>query len=134
MFMGHQNGTFTKENIKRNLRMPTTHVYRKALRMMYFTYHHGFPIFTCIYTLGAFADLKSEKGVAIAHNLRTMIGLKVPIVSTVIGVGGYGGALPISCGNNILIPKNVVFYAISLEDVCYKSIFWIGYNVTSQVV
>ncbi|KAF2288562.1 hypothetical protein GH714_008590 [Hevea brasiliensis] len=79
MFMGHQKGRNTKENIMRNFGMPTPHGYRKALRMMYYADHHGFPIVTFIDTPGAYADLKSEElgqGEAIAHNLRTMFGLK----------------------------------------------------------
>lgn len=98
MFIGHQKGRNTKENIARNFGMPTPHGYRKALRMMYYADHHGFPIVTFIDTPGAYADLKSEElgqGEAIAHNLRTMFGLKVPIVSIVIGEGGSGGALAI---------------------------------------
>lgn len=116
--------------------------YRKALRMMYYADHHGFPIITFIDTPGAFADLKSEElgqvcghfpiillsytivlvlpsielfallaqGEAIAHNLRTMFGLKVPIVSIVIGEGGSGGALAIGCANKLLMLENAVFY------------------------
>ncbi|KAL6954332.1 Chromatin assembly factor 1 subunit p50 [Sarracenia purpurea var. burkii] len=118
MFMGHQKGRNTKENIKRNFGMPTPHGYRKALRMMYYADHHGFPIITFIDTPGAFADLKSEElgqGEAIAHNLRTMFGLKVPIVSIVIGEGGSGGALAIGCANKLLMLENAVFYVASPE-------------------
>uniref|UniRef100_A0A5B6YPI6 acetyl-CoA carboxytransferase n=1 Tax=Davidia involucrata TaxID=16924 RepID=A0A5B6YPI6_DAVIN len=118
MFMGHQKGRHTKENIQRNFGMPTPHGYRKALRMMYYADHHGFPIITFIDTPGAFADLKSEElgqGEAIAHNLRTMFGLKVPIVSIVIGEGGSGGALAIGCANKLLMLENAVFYVASPE-------------------
>ncbi|XP_059647144.1 acetyl-coenzyme A carboxylase carboxyl transferase subunit alpha, chloroplastic-like [Cornus florida] len=118
MFMGHQKGRNTKENILRNFGMPTPHGYRKALRMMYYADHHGFPIVTFIDTPGAFADLKSEElgqGEAIAHNLRTMFGLKVPIVSIVIGEGGSGGALAIGCANKLLMLENAVFYVASPE-------------------
>lgn len=118
MFMGHQKGRNTKENIQRNFGMPTPHGYRKALRMMYYADHHGFPIITFIDTPGAFADLKSEElgqGEAIAHNLRTMFGLKVPIVSIVIGEGGSGGALAIGCANKLLMLENAVFYVASPE-------------------
>ncbi|KAK9069972.1 hypothetical protein SSX86_010374 [Deinandra increscens subsp. villosa] len=118
MFMGHQKGRNTKENIQRNFGMPTPHGYRKALRMMYYADHHGFPIVTFIDTPGAFADLKSEElgqGEAIAHNLRTMFGLKVPIVSIVIGEGGSGGALAIGCANKMLMLENAVFYVASPE-------------------
>ncbi|KAG6744209.1 hypothetical protein POTOM_052920 [Populus tomentosa] len=116
MFMGHQKGRNTKENIMRNFGMPTPHGYRKALRMMYYADHHGFPIVTFIDTPGAYADLKSEElgqGEAIAHNLRTMFGLKVPIVSIVIGEGGSGGALAIGCANKLLMLENAVFYVAS---------------------
>lgn len=118
MFIGQQKGRNTKENIQRNFGMPTPHGYRKALRMMYYADHHGFPIVTFIDTPGAFADLKSEElgqGEAIAHNLRTMFGLKVPIVSIVIGEGGSGGALAIGCCNKMLMLENAVFYVASPE-------------------
>ncbi|KAF3795540.1 Acetyl-coenzyme A carboxylase carboxyl transferase subunit alpha [Nymphaea thermarum] len=118
MFIGHQKGRNTKENIHRNFAMPTPHGYRKALRMMYYADHHGFPIITFIDTPGAFADLKSEEigqGEAIAHNLRTMFGLKVPIVTVVIGEGGSGGALAIGCANKLLMLENSVFYVASPE-------------------
>ncbi|XP_043707178.1 acetyl-coenzyme A carboxylase carboxyl transferase subunit alpha, chloroplastic-like [Telopea speciosissima] len=118
MFIGHQKGRNTKENIQRNFGMPTPHGYRKALRMMYYADHHRFPIITFIDTPGAFADLKSEElgqGEAIAHNLRTMFGLKVPIVSIVIGEGGSGGALAIGCANKLLMLENAVFYVASPE-------------------
>ncbi|XP_047980637.1 acetyl-coenzyme A carboxylase carboxyl transferase subunit alpha, chloroplastic [Salvia hispanica] len=118
MFMGHQKGRNTKENIQRNFGMPTPHGYRKALRMMYYADHHGFPIVTFIDTPGAYADLKSEElgqGEAIAFNLRTMFGLKVPIVSIVIGEGGSGGALAIGCANKLLMLENAVFYVASPE-------------------
>ncbi|XP_010529773.1 PREDICTED: acetyl-coenzyme A carboxylase carboxyl transferase subunit alpha, chloroplastic-like [Tarenaya hassleriana] len=118
MFIGHQKGRNTKENIERNFGMPTPHGYRKALRMMYYADHHGFPIVTFIDTPGAYADLKSEElgqGEAIANNLRTMFGLKVPILSIVIGEGGSGGALAIGCANKMLMLENAVFYVASPE-------------------
>ncbi|XP_047309179.1 acetyl-coenzyme A carboxylase carboxyl transferase subunit alpha, chloroplastic-like [Impatiens glandulifera] len=118
MFIGHQKGRNTKENIQRNFGMPTPQGYRKALRMMYYADHHGFPIVTFIDTPGAYADLKSEElgqGEAIAHNLRTMFGLKVPIISIVIGEGGSGGALAIGCSNIMLMLENSVFYVASPE-------------------
>ncbi|KAK9668846.1 hypothetical protein RND81_13G090900 [Saponaria officinalis] len=118
MFIGQQKGRNTKENIERNFGMPTPHGYRKALRMMYYADHHGFPIVTFIDTPGAYADLKSEElgqGEAIAFNLRTMFGLKVPIVSIVIGEGGSGGALAIGCANKLLMLENAVFYVASPE-------------------
>ncbi|KAF3775922.1 Acetyl-coenzyme A carboxylase carboxyl transferase subunit alpha [Nymphaea thermarum] len=155
MFIGHQKGRNTKENIHRNFAMPTPHgpsdvqlpscgqdvayvsrgschysliIYRKALRMMYYADHHGFPIVTFIDTPGAFADLKSEEigqGEAIAHNLRTMFGLKVPIVTVVIGEGGSGGALAIGCANKLLMMENSVFYVARATEVGEKRFSWI---------
>ncbi|RWV99655.1 hypothetical protein GW17_00037429 [Ensete ventricosum] len=78
--------------------------YRKALRMMRYADHHGFPIITFIATPEAFADLRSEelgRGEAIAFNLRAMFGVKVPIVTAVIDEGGSGGALAIGCANKL---------------------------------
>lgn len=118
MFIGHQKGRNTKENIARNFAMPTPHGYRKALRMMKYADHHKFPIITFVDTPGAFADLKSEElgqGEAIAHNLRTMFGLKVPIVTVVTGEGGSGGALAIACANKLFMLENSAFYVASPE-------------------
>ncbi|CAL2241634.1 unnamed protein product [Prunus armeniaca] len=118
MFIGHQKGRNTKENIARNFAMPTPHGYRKALRMMKYADHHGFPIITFVDTPGAFADLKSEElgqGEAIAHNLRTMFGLKVPVVTVVTGEGGSGGALAIACSNKLFMLENSAFYVASPE-------------------
>ncbi|KAL6126125.1 hypothetical protein ACLB2K_074176 [Fragaria x ananassa] len=118
MFIGHQKGRNTKENIFRNFAMPTPHGYRKALRMMKYADHHKFPIVTFVDTPGAFADLKSEElgqGEAIAHNLRAMFGLKVPIVTVVTGEGGSGGALAIGCANKMFMLENSAFYVASPE-------------------
>lgn len=118
MFIGHQKGRNTKENIARNFAMPTPHGYRKALRMMKYADHHSIPIVTFIDTPGAFADLKSEElgqGEAIAFNLRAMFGLKVPIVAIVTGEGGSGGALAIGCANKLFMLENSAFYVASPE-------------------
>lgn len=118
VFMGHQKGRNTKENIARNFAMPTPHGYRKALRIMKYADHHGFPIVTLIDTPGAYADLKSEElgqGEAIAQNLRTMFGLKVPIITIVTGEGGSGGALAIGCCNKLYMLENSAFYVASPE-------------------
>lgn len=75
--------------------------------------HHGFPIVTFVDTPRAFADLKSEElgqGESIAHNLRTMFGLNVPIVTVVTGEGGSGGALAIACANKLFMLENSAFY------------------------
>ncbi|PRQ57959.1 putative acetyl-CoA carboxylase [Rosa chinensis] len=118
MFIGHQKGRNTKENIVRNFAMPTPHGYRKALRMMKYADHHKFPVVTFVDTPGAFADLKSEElgqGEAIAHNLRAMFGLKVPVVTVVTGEGGSGGALAIGCANKMFMLENSAFYVASPE-------------------
>ncbi|KAI7749063.1 hypothetical protein M8C21_033842 [Ambrosia artemisiifolia] len=118
MFVGHQKGRNTKENIQRNFGMPTPHGHRKVLRMMRYAEHHGFPIVIFIDTPGAFADLKSEEigqGESIAQNLWTMFGLKVPVVSIVLGEGGSGGALAICCANKLLMLENAVLYVASPE-------------------
>lgn len=118
MFMGHQKGRNTKENIYRNFAMPTPNGYRKALRMMRHADHHGFPILTFIDTPGAYAGISAEElgqGEAIAHNLREMFGLRVPIVTVVIGEGGSGGALAIGCCNKMLMLENAVYYVASPE-------------------
>ncbi|KAK1290412.1 hypothetical protein QJS10_CPB18g01533 [Acorus calamus] len=118
MFIGQQKGRNTNEHIRRNFGMPTPHGYRKALRMMKYADHHGFPIITFVDTPGAFADLKSEElgqGEAIAHNLWEMFGLKVPVVTVIIGEGGSGGALAIACANKLFMLENSVFYVASPE-------------------
>ncbi|GBG62389.1 hypothetical protein CBR_g30342 [Chara braunii] len=118
MFMGHQKGRNTKENIHRNFGMPTPNGYRKALRLMRHAAHHGFPILTFIDTPGAYAGVSAEElgqGEAIAHNLREMFGLKVPVITTVIGEGGSGGALAIGCCNKMLMLENAVYYVASPE-------------------
>ncbi|CAI7764820.1 unnamed protein product [Closterium sp. NIES-54] len=118
MFMGHQKGRNTKENIYRNFGMPTPNGYRKALRMMRHADHHGLPIITFVDTPGAYAGVTAEElgqGEAIAHNLREMFGLKVPSVSVVIGEGGSGGALAIGCCNKMLMLENAVYFVASPE-------------------
>ncbi|KAH9550655.1 hypothetical protein CY35_10G082700 [Sphagnum magellanicum] len=118
MFIGHQKGRNTKENIYCNFAMPTPNGYRKALRMMRHADHHGFPILTFIDTPGAYAGIKAEElgqGEAIAFNLREMFGLSVPIITTVIGEGGSGGALAIGCCDKMLMLENAVYYVASPE-------------------
>ncbi|KAM4105143.1 hypothetical protein ACJW30_06G210700 [Castanea mollissima] len=118
MLIGHQKDRNAKENIAHNFAMPTPHGYLKALHMMKYADHHGFPIVTFIDTPGAFTDLKSEElgqGESIAHNLRTMFGLNVPMVTVVTGEGGSGGALAIACVNKLSMLENSAFYVASPE-------------------
>ncbi|BDA44272.1 Acetyl-coenzyme A carboxylase carboxyl transferase subunit [Coccomyxa sp. Obi] len=118
MFIGHQKGRNTKENIYRNFGMPQPNGYRKALRFMRHADHFGFPIVTFVDTPGAYAGKNAEElgqGEAIAVNLREMFGFSVPILSVVIGEGGSGGALAIGCANHNLIMEHSVYYVASPE-------------------
>lgn len=118
MFIGHQKGRNTKENIYRNFGMPQPNGYRKALRFMRHADKFGFPIVTFVDTPGAYAGKNAEElgqGEAIAMNLREMFGFRVPIISVVIGEGGSGGALAIGCANVNLIMENSVYYVASPE-------------------
>ncbi|KAK9809169.1 hypothetical protein WJX72_010598 [[Myrmecia] bisecta] len=118
MFIGHQKGRNTKENIHRNFGMPQPNGYRKALRFMRHADHFGFPIVTFVDTPGAYAGKNAEElgqGEAIAVNLREMFGFNVPIISVVIGEGGSGGALAIGCANRNLIMEHSVYYVASPE-------------------
>lgn len=118
MFIGHQKGRNTKENIYRNFGMPQPNGYRKALRFMKHADKFGLPIVTFVDTPGAFAGKSAEEsgqGEAIAVNLREMFGFRVPILSVVIGEGGSGGALAIGCANRNLIMEHSVYYVASPE-------------------
>jgi acetyl-CoA carboxylase carboxyl transferase subunit alpha len=118
MFIGHQKGRNTKENIYRNFGMPQPNGYRKALRFMRHADKFGLPIVTFVDTPGAYAGKAAEElgqGEAIAVNLREMFGFRVPIISVVIGEGGSGGALAIGCANRNLIMENSVYYVASPE-------------------
>jgi len=118
MFIGHQKGRNTKENIHRNFGMPQPNGYRKALRFMRHADKFGLPIVTFVDTPGAYAGKAAEElgqGEAIAVNLREMFGFRVPILSVVIGEGGSGGALAIGCANRNLIMQNAVYYVASPE-------------------
>mmetsp|Transcript_22619 Transcript_22619/g.70223 ORF Transcript_22619/g.70223 Transcript_22619/m.70223 type:complete len:358 (-) Transcript_22619:33-1106(-) len=118
MFMGHQKGRNTKENIHRNFGMPTPNGYRKALRFMRHADKFGMPIIAFIDTPGAYAGRSAEElgqGEAIAKNLWEMFGIRVPIISVVIGEGGSGGALAIGCSDKSLIMENAVYYVASPE-------------------
>lgn len=118
MFIGHQKGRNTKENIYRNFGMPQPNGYRKALRFMRHADHFGLPIVTFVDTPGAYAGKNAEElgqGEAIAVNLREMFGFRVPIISVVIGEGGSGGALAIGCANTNLIMEHSVYYVASPE-------------------
>jgi acetyl-CoA carboxylase carboxyl transferase subunit alpha len=125
LILGHQGGTNTRENIARNFGMPRPEGYRKARRLMQHAGKFGMPILTFIDTSGADPGIGSEErgqGTAIAESLLEMIGIEVPIVTTVIGEGGSGGALAISLGDRILMLENAV-YAVASPEAC-AAILW----------
>ncbi|PTL85433.1 acetyl-CoA carboxylase carboxyltransferase subunit alpha [Vitiosangium sp. GDMCC 1.1324] len=118
MLIGHQKGRNTKENMARNFGMPRPEGYRKALRLMELAERFEKPILTFVDTPGAYPGIGAEErgqAEAIAYNLEVMSRLKVPIVSTVIGEGGSGGALAIGVGNRVLMMENSIYSVISPE-------------------
>ena len=111
--------------------MPQPNGYRKAMRFMRHAHKFGLPIVTFVDTPGAYAGRAAEElgqGEAIAYNLREMFGLRVPIISVVIGEGGSGGALAIGCANRNLIMENSVYYVASPEACA--AILWKSRNAT----
>lgn len=118
LILGHQKGRTTKENMQRNFGMPRPEGYRKALRLMEMAERFNRPIFCFIDTPGAYPGIGAEErgqAEAIALNLEVMAGLKVPVVCTVIGEGGSGGALAIGVGNRVLMLQYSVYSVISPE-------------------
>lgn len=116
--VGHQRGKNTKENIRRNFGMPHPEGYRKAIRHMQQAEKFNRPIITFIDTKGAEPGREAEErgqSEAIAYNLKTMAGLKVPIICIVIGEGGSGGALALGVGNHIHMLENSTYSVISPE-------------------
>lgn len=123
--IGHQKGRNTKEKVYRNFGMPNPEGYRKALRVMQMAEQFGLPIFTFVDTPGAFPGIGAEErgqAEAIARNLRDMAMLKVPIIVTVTGEGGSGGALAIAVGNRVLMMEYSVYAVISPEGCA--AILW----------
>jgi acetyl-CoA carboxylase carboxyl transferase subunit alpha len=118
LVLGHQKGRNTKENMARNFGMPRPEGYRKARRLMELADRFDRPIFTFVDTPGAYPGIGAEErgqAEAIAVNLEVMSRLTVPIVSTVIGEGGSGGALAIGVGNRVLMLENSIYSVISPE-------------------
>ena len=118
MILGHQKGRNTKENMGRNFGMPRPEGYRKARRLMQLAERFRRPVLTFVDTPGAYPGIGAEErgqAEAIAENLELMSSLTVPIVSTVIGEGGSGGALAIGVGNRVLMMANSIYSVISPE-------------------
>jgi acetyl-CoA carboxylase carboxyl transferase subunit alpha len=125
LVVGTQKGRDTKQKIYRNFGMPNPEGYRKAIRAMGIAEKFGRPIFTFVDTPGAYPGLEAEErgqGEAIAHNLREMSRLKVPILVTITGEGGSGGALAIAVGDRVFMLENSVYSVISPEGCA--SIMW----------
>ena len=125
LLIGQQKGRDTKENVARNFGMAKPGGYRKALRLMDHADRFDIPIISFIDTPGAYAGLIAEEqgqGEAIAVNLREMFRLKVPIIATVIGEGGSGGALGIGVADRLLMFEHSV-YTVASPEAC-ASILW----------
>ena len=125
MVIGQQKGRDTKEKLQRNFGMPRPEGYRKALRLMEMAERFNMPILTFIDTPGAYPGIGAEErgqSEAIAQNLKVMARLKVPIICTVIGEGGSGGALAIGVGDKTLMLQYSTYSVISPEGCA--SILW----------
>jgi len=125
MVIGHQKGRNTRENLHRNFGMPGPEGYRKAKRLMELAARFDIPILTFIDTPGAYPGIGAEErgqAEAIAKNLEVMAGLRVPIITTVIGEGGSGGALALGVANRILMLQYSIYSVISPEGCA--SILW----------
>lgn len=123
--IGHQKGRDTKEKIFRNFGMPRPEGYRKALRLMRLAEKFGLPVFTFVDTPGAYPGIDAEErgqSEAIGRNLFVMAELKVPIIATIIGEGGSGGALAIAVGDAVLMLQYATYSVISPEGCA--SILW----------
>ena len=123
--IGHQKGRDTKQRSYRNFGMPKPEGYRKAIRVMKLGEKFGRPILTFIDTPGAYPGIDAEErgqAEAIAYNLREMARLKVPVIVTVIGEGGSGGALAIGVGDQVLMLENAIYSVISPEGCA--AILW----------
>jgi acetyl-CoA carboxylase carboxyl transferase subunit alpha len=125
MVLGHQKGRDTKERAARNFGMPRPEGYRKALRLMKTAEKFGLPVFTFVDTPGAYPGIGAEErgqSEAIGRNIFEMAQLEVPIVTTIIGEGGSGGALAISVADQVLMLQYSVYSVISPEGCA--SILW----------
>jgi acetyl-CoA carboxylase carboxyl transferase subunit alpha len=125
MVLGHQKGRDVKERTLRNFGMPKPEGYRKALRLMRLAEKFEIPVFTFVDTPGAYPGIDAEErgqSEAIGHNLYAMTELKVPIITTIIGEGGSGGALAIAMGDVVIMLQYATYSVISPEGCA--SILW----------
>jgi acetyl-CoA carboxylase carboxyl transferase subunit alpha len=133
MWIGHQKGRDTKQNVYRNFGMPNPEGYRKALRLMKLAEKFRRPVITLLDTPGAFPGIEAEErgqAEAIARNLFEMAKLQVPIVVVIIGEGASGGALGIGLGDRILMMENAWYSVISPESC--SSILWRSWDYKEQ--
>jgi len=125
MIVGHQKARDTKQKVYRNFGMPNPEGYRKAMRVMKIAEKFRRPLFTFVDTPGAYPGLGAEErgqAEAIAHNLREMARLQIPIITTITGEGGSGGALAIAIADRVLMMENSIYSVISPEGCA--SIMW----------
>ena len=125
MVIGHQKGRDTKERALRNFGMPKPEGYRKALRLMRLAEKFDMPVFTFVDTPGAYPGIDAEargQSEAIGHNIYAMSELKVPIITTIIGEGGSGGALAIAVADTVMMLQYSTYSVISPEGCA--SILW----------
>jgi len=125
MIVGHQKARDTKQKVYRNFGMPNPEGYRKAMRVMKIAEKFGRPLFTFVDTPGAYPGLGAEErgqAEAIAHNLREMARLQIPVITTITGEGGSGGALAIAIADRVLMMENSIYSVISPEGCA--SIMW----------
>ena len=125
MVVGHQKGRDTKEKLKRNFGMPRPEGYRKALRLFKLAERFDMPVLTFIDTAGAWPGIDAEErgqSEAIARNLQVLAGLKVPVICTVVGEGGSGGALAIGVGDRMYMQQFSTYSVISPEGCA--AILW----------
>src|SRR5262252_3818114 len=130
MVMGHQKGRDTKERTQRNFGMPKPEGYRKALRLMHLAEKFGLPVFTFVDTPGAYPGIDAEErgqSEAIGRNLFEMARLGTPLIATIIGEGGSGGALAIAVGDSVLMLQYSTYSVISPEGCA--SILWRDSNM-----
>mgnify|MGYP000515951313 FL=1 len=133
MVIGHQKGRDTKENIRRNFGMPRPEGYRKALRLLRLAEKFHLPVLTFIDTAGAYPGIGAEErgqSEAIARNLFEMAKLKTPIIATVVGEGGSGGALAIGVGDVVMMMQYATYSVISPEGCA--SILWKSADKASE--
>ena len=133
MIIGHQKGRDTKENIHRNFGMPRPEGYRKALRLLRLAEKFHLPVLTFIDTAGAYPGIGAEErgqSEAIARNLFEMAKLKTPIIATVVGEGGSGGALAIGVGDVVMMLQYATYSVISPEGCA--SILWKSADKASE--